>query len=558
MVQYHSDGMIKKILGNLVIVSIFLAMFLSNIEADREVTFPDKNLEEAIREEIEKSTGPIYESDLKEITELWAGSRNIKNIKGLEYCKNLKVLDLSRNYILDISPLSNLTNLKELSLEVNNISDISPLSDLTNLIYLYLSQNNISDISSLSNLTNLYILYLDYNPLNSESVNTYIPELEKRGVKVEWESTRETYRSPTTPPATTPSATTSVSAQFEIIDLRVIPENPRIGDTLNILVDVRNTGNSLDSYTVLVTIGEESMTKNIELEGKSSKTVSFHKVITKEKNIKIRAGDLTKTLTILPRETSPSSNKLRYFIVVIVAIVTFLVMYFLDKKSKEIILSKIRLIAQKKRVIGALIISIIVVGGVYFFWPMFVDRSSESFEFKTLSGDTMSTALPIPTEFPPTTSTPSYTPPSSYTIPSPSHTTTSPYTTTPAPTSPYTYSPSPPKKAVDFNIMVLSMEECGWKCRKIQVALINTGDYDAHNVRVIAVFYSDGELIKMSGQKYLERYLGTIPAHGRKTETIELECGYWDTTKIKRKGIEIILRIESSEKIKRFEGKYYP
>jgi len=108
----------------------------------------------------------------------------------------------------------------------------------------------------------------------------------------------------TTPPATTtPPTTTSVPAQFEITNLRVIPENPKIGDILTILVDVQNKGDSSGSYTILVTIGSKSKTQNIELEGKSSKTVQFQETVDTEGDIGIKAGNLTKTISVAPLET---------------------------------------------------------------------------------------------------------------------------------------------------------------------------------------------------------------------------------------------------------------
>ena len=107
----------------------------------------------------------------------------------------------------------------------------------------------------------------------------------------------------TTPPATTTPPTTTSPAEFEIIDLRVIPENPKVGDTLTILVDVRNKGDTSGSYTVLVTIGSKSKTQNVELEGKSSKTVEFQDTADVEGDIEIKAGNLTKTITVASLET---------------------------------------------------------------------------------------------------------------------------------------------------------------------------------------------------------------------------------------------------------------
>ena len=111
----------------------------------------------------------------------------------------------------------------------------------------------------------------------------------------------------TTPPATTAPSTTASPAEFEITDLRVIPENPQVGDTLTILVDVQNKGDSSESYTILVTIGSKSKTQNIELEGKSSKTVQFQETADTEGNIEIKAGNLTKTIAVAPL-TTPSTT----------------------------------------------------------------------------------------------------------------------------------------------------------------------------------------------------------------------------------------------------------
>jgi len=198
---------------------------------EEPVYSPDPNLEAVIREAIGKPEGPIYPSDLEGLTSLSAAGRNIADLTGLEHCTNLTDLDLDWNQISDISPLAGLTNLTGLYLWGNQISDISPLAGLTNLTGLYLWGNQISDISPLANLTNLTELDLSYNqisdieplaglttltwldlsynqisdieplvnnpglsegdyvdltdnPLSEDSINTYIPELQARGVTV--------------------------------------------------------------------------------------------------------------------------------------------------------------------------------------------------------------------------------------------------------------------------------------------------------------------------------------------------------------------------------------
>jgi len=216
------------------IVLLTLLVFLlpaSPANADEVVNFPDPNLEAVIRLTIGKPTGEIYQSDLYGLTDLSAAGKGITDLTGLEHCTSLDKLALALNQISDISPLSTLTSLTWLWIQVNQISDISPLStltslehlelyknhissisplsNLTSLDWLWLSENQISDISPLVKLTNLNNLDLSWNrisdiaplvsnqgisegdqvlltgnPLNTDSIDTYIPQLRARDVEV--------------------------------------------------------------------------------------------------------------------------------------------------------------------------------------------------------------------------------------------------------------------------------------------------------------------------------------------------------------------------------------
>ncbi len=180
-------------------------------EEEKPVTFIDPILESIIREITGIPEGPIYPSDMEVIKKLDASESNITDITGLEHCTNLTELYLGDNQISGISPLANLTSLTYLCLGGNQISDISPLANLTSLTQLKLQGNSISDISPLASLTSLTELVLwdnqisdisplvqneglgtgDYidlwqNPLSDTSINTYIPQLEARGVDVDY------------------------------------------------------------------------------------------------------------------------------------------------------------------------------------------------------------------------------------------------------------------------------------------------------------------------------------------------------------------------------------
>jgi Leucine-rich repeat (LRR) protein len=151
---------------------------------------------------------------LTKLTYLSLGGNQISDISPVANLTKLTYLSLGNNQISDISPLAKLTSLTNLSLGSNQISDISPLAKLTSLTDLSLEFNKISDISSLANLTSLKDLNLSVNqiidieplvanpglsredseedevdlwnnPLSLNSTNTYIPQLEARGVKVQ-------------------------------------------------------------------------------------------------------------------------------------------------------------------------------------------------------------------------------------------------------------------------------------------------------------------------------------------------------------------------------------
>ena len=177
------------------------------------VTFPDAHLEAAIRGTLGKSTGDITQTDLAGITILSAPYHSISNLSGLEYCTSLSELNLLNNSITDISPLAGCTQLYLLTLTGNQVTDISALASLPALKLVYLGRNQISDVSPLSGLQYLQrvVLFsnqvsdisplaqntgigsgeeldLRTNPLSEVSIDTYIPQLQSRGVNVLYDS----------------------------------------------------------------------------------------------------------------------------------------------------------------------------------------------------------------------------------------------------------------------------------------------------------------------------------------------------------------------------------
>lgn len=156
-----------------------------------------KQLERAIREEAGQPAGILMICDLQRVTRLRLGGLEVENLFRLEQMVNLVSLDLSgvdrsglwsqmaglaklpRLQRLDLSGtrlgvsgdalewVSGLTGLTQLNISNNFIEDLTPLQSLTNLKTLYAAKNMIVDLSPLEQLTSLYDLNLSGNRIES-------------------------------------------------------------------------------------------------------------------------------------------------------------------------------------------------------------------------------------------------------------------------------------------------------------------------------------------------------------------------------------------------------
>ncbi|MGN0637870.1 MAG: leucine-rich repeat domain-containing protein [Huintestinicola sp.] len=115
-------------------------------------------------------------------TELYLQNRELTNsqISNLRHMKKLKSLDLSNNFITDMSCLDGLTELECICFDNNNISDISFMRSMTHLKHISGNNNSISDISVLSGLTELENVFLgdnyitDISPLKNSRGLVYV------------------------------------------------------------------------------------------------------------------------------------------------------------------------------------------------------------------------------------------------------------------------------------------------------------------------------------------------------------------------------------------------
>ena len=156
------------------VITASIYLFCNQVTKAIEVTFPDVNLENAVRSELGIPSGIITNTNMETLASINASRRSISNIEGLEYAKNLTNLNLCSNDITNISAIAGLTNLAILDLTGNDITHFSSLANLTNLGQLYLSGNNISgmnttDITAIAGLTNLTHLNLGLNNISDIS-----------------------------------------------------------------------------------------------------------------------------------------------------------------------------------------------------------------------------------------------------------------------------------------------------------------------------------------------------------------------------------------------------
>ena len=127
------------------------------------VHIPDPNLRDAIAEALGKSpNAPITVEEMAKLTRLDVRNRDIRDLTGLQFATNLRLLNLNDNQVSDLSPIAGLINLRDLWIHDNLLSDISPVRSLTNLTRLEFDESTVSDISVVRGLTNLTYLEFDH------------------------------------------------------------------------------------------------------------------------------------------------------------------------------------------------------------------------------------------------------------------------------------------------------------------------------------------------------------------------------------------------------------
>jgi hypothetical protein len=109
----------------------------------QDVSIPDPDLNAAIREALQKFSGPLTEQDLLSLTNLSAPNRNVRSIEGLEAARNLVSLQLPINKLNAFSLPSELTKLTTFDVSINPLTNFSLPNGLTNLTTLTLESDGL-------------------------------------------------------------------------------------------------------------------------------------------------------------------------------------------------------------------------------------------------------------------------------------------------------------------------------------------------------------------------------------------------------------------------------
>ena len=130
----------------------------TEIENSEKIEFDDLNLKEALIEYYKFHINKNFKGEeitvgmMEQFTSLSLPWKNIFSLKGLEYAVNLKNLNLSNNFIEDITPLEKLVELEDLNLTNNKIKDPKSLAKLTKLRQLVLRKNLMNNLDFLNDL----------------------------------------------------------------------------------------------------------------------------------------------------------------------------------------------------------------------------------------------------------------------------------------------------------------------------------------------------------------------------------------------------------------------
>lgn len=164
--------LIRPLVLTLLALTHFVALTLA-----QEVSIPDPGLNAAMREALQKPTGPLTDQDLLSLTVLSACCRDINSLQGLEAARNLRILDLHSNSLTNAITINSLTNLQIVDLFQNRLTSFVLPGARPNLTIVDIGFNSLTQCLLPNGLTNLDTLFLEGNQLTNFTLPTGLTKL---------------------------------------------------------------------------------------------------------------------------------------------------------------------------------------------------------------------------------------------------------------------------------------------------------------------------------------------------------------------------------------------
>ena len=144
------------------------------------VHIPDLNLRVVIAEALGKSpNATITPEEMATLHEIDASRREVSDLTGLAFAKNVAVLHMKENPLSDLSPLTSLTKLQFISFHNAKVADLSPLASLTKLRELHFPGTEVADLSPLSGLHELEVINASHTRITSLAPLAGLKNLQK-------------------------------------------------------------------------------------------------------------------------------------------------------------------------------------------------------------------------------------------------------------------------------------------------------------------------------------------------------------------------------------------
>ncbi|TVP96649.1 MAG: hypothetical protein EA374_00945 [Acholeplasmatales bacterium] len=160
----------KKFLLLLTVLSLVLTLVAcwnqeTSKRDDTLITIMDAALETAIRNALDKSTGPLTQHDAHQLKDLDAGALDIASLDGLEHFTNLLHLNLRGNVITDLRPLAALVDMRTLDVSRNPLAheDLDMLRTMHQLEHLNIRETGITRLDVLASFPKLTYLNIHSN-----------------------------------------------------------------------------------------------------------------------------------------------------------------------------------------------------------------------------------------------------------------------------------------------------------------------------------------------------------------------------------------------------------